>query len=64
MLNGKQSVTYRLAIIWAKQSIQRAKQPIKWVNGNGAPPCSVYTVFKRAKRPFRRTVPIGANSLN
>ena len=29
MLNGKQSVTYRLAIIRAKRPIKRAKQPIK-----------------------------------
>ena len=29
MLNGKQSVTYSLAIIRAKQSIKRAKRPIK-----------------------------------
>jgi hypothetical protein len=28
MLNGKQSVTYRLAIIRAEQSIKRAKRPI------------------------------------
>ena len=31
MLNGKQSVTYRLAIIRAKRPIKRAKRPIKRV---------------------------------
>ena len=32
-LNDKQSVTYRLAFIRAKQSIKWAKRTIKWVNG-------------------------------